>query len=64
MKLLVMQFAPEVLCFLPLWTKCLPQLPVLEHNPPVFFHTLKVRNLNIIPDSFTTVITKHNSLPM
>ena len=45
MKLLVMQFAPVVLCFLPLWTKCLPQLPVLEHNPPVFFHTLKVRNL-------------------
>jgi len=63
MKLLVMQFAPVVLCFLPLWTKCLPQLTVLEHNPPVFFHKLKVRNLSIIPNNFTRVVTKHDSLP-
>jgi hypothetical protein len=37
MKLLIMQFAPVVLCFLPLWTKCLPQLAVLEHKPPILF---------------------------
>jgi hypothetical protein len=49
MKLLIMQFAPVVLLFLPLWTQRLPRLHILEHNPPVFFHTLKVRNLYIIP---------------
>jgi hypothetical protein len=62
MNLLSMQFAPVFLCFLPLLTNCLPQLSILEHNPPIFFHTLKVRNLNIITDNFTRVVTKHDYL--
>jgi hypothetical protein len=62
MKLLIMQFVQVILRFLPLWTKCLPQLPSLEHNPPIFFHTLKVRNLNIITDNFTRVVTKKRHL--
>ena len=35
MKLLIVQFAPVSLCFLPLWTKCLPQFRILENNPSI-----------------------------